>query len=58
MTLEGPANRAAGGSAEALADSAPAPLAKLAIAAADALGLKLAAVDMFDLSPAAIFICA
>jgi glutathione synthase/RimK-type ligase-like ATP-grasp enzyme len=48
--LEGPANRAAGGGADALCDGAPGAMAELAIQAADALGLKLAAVDMFDLS--------
>lgn len=51
LTLEGPANRAAGGGAEALRDGAPDALAHLALAAADAIGLRLAGVDMFDLSP-------
>src|SRR5262249_2615618 len=49
ITLEGPSNRAAGGGAEALRDGAPQPMATLAIAAAKAIGLRLAAVDMFDL---------
>lgn len=49
--LEGPANRAAGGGAEPVADGAPAPLAKIALAAADAVGLGLAGVDIFDVSP-------
>lgn len=50
IALEGPANRAAGGGASDLRDGADATLAKLAIDAAEAVGLKLAAVDMFDLS--------
>ena len=52
ITLAGPANRAAGGGAEGLRDGAPAPLAQLALAACSALGLRLAGVDIFDLSPA------
>lgn len=52
LILEGPANRAAGGGAEAVRDGAPEALARLARAAADAVGLGLAAVDMFDVSPA------
>jgi glutathione synthase/RimK-type ligase-like ATP-grasp enzyme len=50
ITLEGPANRAAGGGAHALRDGAPEPMARLAVAAAGAVGLSLAAVDLFDLS--------
>jgi glutathione synthase/RimK-type ligase-like ATP-grasp enzyme len=50
IVLEGPANRAAGGGADAVRDGAPAAMAELAIRAADAVGLKLAAVDMFDLN--------
>lgn len=49
IVLEGPANRAAGGGSDGLRDGAPAPFAQLAIAAADAIGLELAAVDLFDL---------
>lgn len=49
ITLEGPANRAAGGGANGLRDGAPEPMARLAVAAAAAIGLKLAAVDLFDL---------
>ena len=52
LTLEGPANRAAGGGAGDLIDGAPEPLARLALAAVQTLGLRLAAVDVFDLSPA------
>lgn len=51
LTLEGPANRAAGGGDEGVYDSAPEAMARLALAAADAVGLRLAAVDMFDVSP-------
>lgn len=50
LTLEGPANRAAGGGAEALRDGAPDALGRLAVNAARAVGLRLAAVDMFDVS--------
>jgi len=48
VSLEGPANRAAGGGAAELRDGAPEAMANLALAAADALSLKLAGVDMFD----------
>jgi cyanophycin synthetase len=48
VMLDGPANRAAGGGASALRDGAQAPLAKVAIDAAQAVGLSLAAVDIFD----------
>jgi glutathione synthase/RimK-type ligase-like ATP-grasp enzyme len=48
VTLEGPANRAAGGAADGLHDGAPENLAALAIGAARAIGLSLAAVDLFD----------
>lgn len=47
IVLEGPANRAAGGGAHALREGASAPMADLAIKAAEAVGLGLAAVDMF-----------
>jgi cyanophycin synthetase len=47
--LEGPANRSAGGAAGAIVEGAPPAMAALAIAAAKAVGLELAAVDMFDL---------
>src|SRR5262249_32623775 len=52
IMLEGPANRSAGGGSTALLDGAPPQLAELAVKAADALGLKLAGVDIFDVSPA------
>ena len=48
VILDGPANRAAGGGATALKDGAPRALADIAIAAAEAVGLSLAAVDIFD----------
>lgn len=50
VVLEGPANRAAGGGVEGLRDGAPDAMARLAIEAAAAIGLSLAAVDLFDLS--------
>jgi glutathione synthase/RimK-type ligase-like ATP-grasp enzyme len=50
IVLEGPANRAAGGGADGVRDGAAEPLARIAIAAAAALGLSLAAVDLFDVS--------
>lgn len=48
VVLDGPANRAAGGGATALQDGAPRALADIAINAARAIGLPLAAVDIFD----------
>jgi glutathione synthase/RimK-type ligase-like ATP-grasp enzyme len=50
IVLEGPANRSAGGGAEGVRDGAPEPLAQLAVAATEAIGLRLAGVDVFDLS--------
>jgi D-alanine-D-alanine ligase-like ATP-grasp enzyme len=52
VALEGPANRSAGGGSAALRDGAPEPLARLALAAAQAVGLGLAGVDIFDMSEA------
>lgn len=49
-TLDGPANRAAGGGASDVRDGADANLARIALAAGDAVGLRLAGVDIFDLS--------
>jgi cyanophycin synthetase len=49
IVLDGPANRAAGGGTSALTDGAPRSLADIAINAARAIGLPLAAVDIFDL---------
>lgn len=50
VILEGPANRAAGGGADGVRDGAPDAMARTALAAAEAVGLNLAAVDLFDLS--------
>ncbi|MBS0385404.1 MAG: hypothetical protein JSS00_08645 [Proteobacteria bacterium] len=52
IVLEGPANRSAGGGSADLIDGAPAPLGDLAVNAAEALGLRVAGVDIFDVSPA------
>mgnify|MGYP001425962421 CR=1 FL=1 len=52
VVLEGPANRSAGGGSDTLVDGAASALAELAIKAAGALGLRLAGVDIFDVSPA------
>ena len=46
--LEGPANRSAGGAAEALRDGARDDLRAIALAAAKAIDLRLAGVDIFD----------
>jgi len=54
IVLEGPANRAAGGGAEALREGASDALANLARAAAGAIGLRLAAIDVFELSAGAL----
>jgi cyanophycin synthetase len=48
IKLEGPANRAAGGGADGLRDGAASDMAAVAIDAAAVLGLRLAAVDLFD----------
>ncbi len=52
IMLEGPANRSAGGGSAGLMDGAPDGLAALATKAAAALGLRLAGVDIFDVSAA------
>ena len=52
LVLEGAANRAAGGASVDVREGAAAPLARIALAAAEAIGLSLAGVDIFDLSPA------
>ena len=44
-----------GGGIERVSDHAPAPLAALAVAATHALGLRIGAVDLFDLSSAGDF---
>jgi glutathione synthase/RimK-type ligase-like ATP-grasp enzyme len=48
VTLSGPVNRARGGGATALDANVPTHLAKLAVACADVLHLRLAAVDIFQ----------
>ncbi len=52
LVIVGRANRAAGGDADAIAAPAPEKLGALACAAARALDLDLAGVDIFDVSPA------
>ncbi|GAM99162.1 cyanophycin synthase [alpha proteobacterium U9-1i] len=52
VTLEGPANRAAGGGATDVREGAAPELAALACAASKLIGLGLAGVDIFDVSPA------
>ena len=56
VVLDGPANRAAGGGANALRDGAPPALERLALDAAAALNLSLAAVDMFRLEDGPVVI--
>jgi cyanophycin synthetase len=48
IALQGPANRAAGGGASALREGASEAIGRLAVAAAAAIGLSLAAVDLFE----------
>jgi len=50
VPLPGRRNLSAAGAIEQVSDLAPAPLARLAIAAAEALSLRIAAVDVFDIS--------
>ncbi len=52
VVIEGPANRSAGGGAEALERQPQPALARLARDAARALGLRFAGVDVFDVSAA------
>ncbi len=47
VALSGPANRAAGGGADHFLDGAPEAMARVALDATAAIGLRLAAVDMF-----------
>ena len=51
VLLEGPANRAAGGGASELRDGAPQGLGDIALKATHAVGLSLAAVDIFVSGP-------
>lgn len=55
VPLPGRRNLSAAGAIEAVSETVPAALAQPALAAVQALGLNLGAVDMFDLSPAADF---
>ena len=55
IALPGRRNLSAGGGIERVSDHAPAPLARLAVAATQALGLRIGAVDLFDLSSAGDF---
>ena len=48
LRLEGPANRAVGGGASAPSTDVPAPLAAIALAAAHAIDLGFAAIDLFE----------
>lgn len=50
VPLPGRRNLSAAGAIEQVSDFAPAPLAQLAIAAVEALSLRIGAVDMFDVS--------
>ncbi|MDP3495535.1 MAG: hypothetical protein Q8R82_20705, partial [Hyphomonadaceae bacterium] len=52
VILKGRRNLSAAGDVELVSEDLPAALARLAIAATEALGLRIGAVDMFDLSPA------
>ena len=51
VTLKGRRNLSAAGSIERVSETVPAPLARLAISAVEALTLRIGAVDMFDVSP-------
>ena len=55
IVLPGRRNLSAGGGLDHVSDQAPAPLAALAVAATQALGLRIGAVDLFDLSSAGDF---
>lgn len=50
IILPGRRNLSAAGGIEQVSENAPAPLARLAIAAITAVGLRVGAVDMFDVS--------
>lgn len=51
VVLRGRRNLSAAGDIEHVSEAAPAPLARIAIAAVEALTLRIGAVDMFDVSP-------
>lgn len=52
IPLPGRRNLSAAGGIETVSETAPAPLASLAVSAVQALGLRIGAVDLFDLSSA------
>ncbi len=52
IALPGRRNLSAAGGIEKVSEQAPAPLAALAVSAVEALGLRIGAVDLFDLSTA------
>jgi D-alanine-D-alanine ligase-like ATP-grasp enzyme len=52
IPLPGRRNLSAAGGVESVSEQAPAPLAALAVAAVEAIGLRIGAVDVFDLSSA------
>lgn len=52
LRIAGRRNLAAGGEIDWLAEDVPAPLEALALKAAAAIGLRVAGIDIFDLSPA------
>lgn len=52
IALPGRRNLSAAGGIETVSEEAPPPLAALAVSAVDALGLRIGAVDLFDLSTA------
>ncbi len=55
VALPGRRNLSAAGGVEHVSDQAPPALARLAIAAVGAIGLRIGAVDLFDRSPAGDF---
>lgn len=52
LVLPGRRNLSAAGGIESVSERAPPPLAALAVSAVEALGLRIGAVDLFDLSSA------
>lgn len=51
VPLPGRRNLSAAGAIEQVSEAVPEPLAQLAVSAVEALGLRIGAVDMFDISP-------
>lgn len=56
LFMEGPANRATGGSSHSVTEDVPKELAELAVQATGILGLHLAAVDVFELDDGRLLI--